>query len=448
MASRSRLESVSTKLRRIAAVSRQSPKMRWTTLAHNIDEDFLREAHRLVRKDAAVGVDGVTASEYGKDLDANLESLLNRFKSGHYRAPAVRRAWISKADGKRRPLGIPTFEDKILQKAIQMVLEAVYEQDFLDCSYGFRRGRSALQASDAVREQVMKLRGAQIVEVDIQSYFDCIDHRHLREILDQRVGDGVIRRMIDKWLKAGVLEGGVVRHPNSGTPQGGVISPLLANVYLHEVLDTWFETVVKPRMNGEAHLVRYCDDFVAIFELPKDAQRFENVLPKRFGKYGLTLHPEKTGRLDFHRPPLKASRKKSRHWPDSFQFLGFTYYWGKSRKGYWVVCRKTDSRRLTAALGRARAWCCAHRHLSVSVQHQHLCKGLRGHYAYYGVTGNFRSLTAFYQVVRKTWWKWLRRRSQRAGINTEQWIRLLQRYPLPKPRIVHSVYHQTAKLPL
>ena len=274
---------ISTKLERIATLARHRPALVLTSLAHHIDVALLREAYRRIRKDGAVGVDGQTAAAYAANLETNLQTLLDRFKAGTYHAPPVRRVHIAKGrSGKTRPIGIPTFEDKILQRAVAMVLEAVYEQDFLPCSYGFRPGRSAHQALQILWEALTEMHGGWVLEVDIQSFFDTLDHERLRLMLDQRVRDGVLRRTINKWLKAGVLEAGAVRHPTTGTPQGGVISPLLANIYLHEVLDQWFETVVKPRMQGRAQLIRYADDIVILFSLEHDARRVLAVLSQAF----------------------------------------------------------------------------------------------------------------------------------------------------------------------
>lgn len=448
MTRRPSLESISTRLRRIAALARKSPGMVITTLAHHIDIAFLREAYRRTRKDAAAGVDGQTAAEYAEQLDENLASLLDRLKTGTYRAPPVRRVRIPKGDGSEtRPIGIPTFEDKILQRAVAMVLEAVYEQDFLDCSYGFRPGRSPHQALDALWKALMKTREVWVLEVDVRSYFDTIDLGHLRGFLDQRVRDGVIRRTIHKWLKAGVLEEGRRLHPETGTPQGGVISPLLANIYLHEVLDLWFEQVVKPRLRGKATLVRFADDFVIVFAREDDARRVMAVLPKRFGRFGLSLHPEKTRLLSFRRPPPGARRRDHRgQWPGSFSFLGFTHYWARSRKGYWVVKRKTAGDRLSRATKRISAWCRGHRHFPVRWQQAQLVKKLRGHYAYYGITGNARALQGFRWAVLGAWRKWLSRRSHRGRLSWDHYYKLLERYPLPRVRIVHSIYGRTANL--
>ena len=295
---------VSTKLDRIATLAKQAPEMAFTTLAHHIDLDWLREAHRRTRKDGAMGIDGRTAAEYATKLEDNLRSLLDRAKSGAYRAPPVRRINIPKGDGTQtRPIGIPTFEDKILQRAVAMVLEPIYEQDFLDCSYGFRPGRSAHHALERIQNEMMRMTGGGwVLEIDIARFFDTLDHGHLRDMLGRRVRDGVLLRLIGKWLNAGVMEAGVLSHPDSGTPQGGVISPLLANVYLHEVLDTWFERDVKPRLQGPVHLVRYADDAVMLFSREDDARRVLDVLPKRMEKYGLALHPEKTRLVEFRRP--------------------------------------------------------------------------------------------------------------------------------------------------
>ena len=324
--------SILTGLQGVAELSRRKSGMVWTTLAHHIDFELLREAYRLTRKDGAVGVDGQTAQEYGENLEENLKTLLERLKSGTYQAPPVRRVYIPKGDGKKsRSIGIPTFEDKILQRTVVMVLEAVYEQDFLDCSYGFRPCRSAHQALATLWQELMRVGGGFVIEVDIEKFFDTLDHRHLRGFLDKRVRDGVIRRVIGKWLKAGVLEGGAVQETESGTPQGGVISPLLANIFLHEVLDKWFEQEVKPRMTGSAFLVRYADDALMMFSLEKDAKRVMAVLAKRFGRFGLSLHPEKTRLVDFRRPKHTDHQGGSGQGsgPAVFDLLGFTHYWGK-----------------------------------------------------------------------------------------------------------------------
>lgn len=427
-------------------LAKQAPQMSFTTLAHHMDLDWLREAYRRTRKDAAVGVDGQTGAAYAAKLDENLGSLLNRAKSGRYRAPPVRRVHIPKGKGNEtRPIGIPTFEDKVLQRAVVMVLEAVYEQDFLDCSYGFRPGRSAHQALEALRSLIMTMRGCWLVEVDIRKFFDTLDHRHLREFLRQRVRDGVLCRLLGKWLKAGVLEDGCVMHPAEGSPQGGVISPLLANVYLHYVLDVWFEGTAKPRLRGPAFLIRFADDFVMGFACEQDARRVLGVLPKRFGRYGLTLHAQKTRLVDFRRPPWQDPPKGPGHRRrGTFELLGFTHYWGRSRKGAWVVKRKTAPSRLSRTLRTIRQWCRDHRHMKVRHQHRALVAKVRGHYQYYGITCNGKALASFYHQVLVAWKKWLGRRSQRP-LRWERFLRILRQYPLPRPVVVHSAYRPGAK---
>jgi RNA-directed DNA polymerase len=429
---------VSTKLERIAKLAKEVRGVPLTTLAHHIDIEWLREAYRRTRKDGATGVDGQTAHEYAAALDENLAQLLNRAKSGDgYRAPPVRRVHIPKGDGsKTRPIGIPTFEDKVLQRAVVMVLGTIYEQEFYDCSYGFRPGRSAHQALQVVWEQVMKMGGGWVLEADIESFFDSVDHTKLREILSRRVGDGVLLRLVGKWLNAGVLEAGNVHHPEAGTPQGGVISPLLANVYLHEVLDEWFEHEVKPRMSGRSFLVRYADDFVVLFEKEDDARRVMDVLAKRFAKYSLRLHPEKTRLVPFRRP---SSPTDDGAGPGSFHLLGFTHFWGKSRKGKWAVKRKTMTTRLSRALCSIAAWCREHRHYKIEDQHAALSRKLRGHDAYYGITGNSRALSALRHWTNRIWKKWLGRRNNRPW-SWEKMERLLAAFPLPPARAVHSTH--------
>jgi group II intron reverse transcriptase/maturase len=430
---------VSTKLERIATLARNKPGVALRTLAHHIDIDWLREAYRRTRKDGATGVDEQTAQQYAANLEDNLRSLHERAKSGTYRAPPVRRVHIPKGDGKEtRPIGIPTFEDKVLQRAVAMVLGAVYEQDFLDCSYGFRPGRSAHQMLEAFQNEAVRMAGGWVLEVDIRKFFDSVDRAKLQEVLRLRVIDGVLLRLVGKWLHAGVFEHGNVSHPDSGTPQGGVVSPILANIFLHEVLDSWFERDVKPRLSGKARLFRFADDAVLLFADEQDARRVMDVLAKRFAKYGLTLHPEKTRLVPFRRPDLMPPPPGGGSaGPGTFNLLGFTHHWGKSLRGKWVVLRRTASDRLSRALKRVADWCKRHRHLAVREQWRILVVKMCGHYGYYGIIGNSNALKRFHHEVRRAWRKWLDRRSQRARMTWEKMARLLKRYPLPPPHIIH-----------
>jgi group II intron reverse transcriptase/maturase len=425
---------VYTKQQRLAELARESPQKAFMSLNHYLDVEWLREAYRRTRKDSAPGVDGETAAQFARDLDERLQDLLERAKSGRYVAPPVKRAHIPKGPGATRPIGLPTFENKVLERAVAMVLEPIYEQDFLACSYGFRPGRSCHQALEGLWQAIAALGGCWLIDADISKFFDTLDKGHLRAMLDRRVRDGVIRRLIGKWLSAGVLEAGEVWYPERGTPQGGVLSPLLSNIYLHEVLDTWFEQEVRPRLRGQAFLIRYADDFVMGFEREDDARRVMAVLPRRFGRFGLTIHPEKTRLLEFY-PPERTGRPAP-----SFNFLGFTHHWAVSRRGRPYVQRQTRKDRLVRSLRAVSDWCRVHRHQSLHEQWQHLQAALRGHYAYYGITGNLRRLQRCYEAVRRLWHKWLRRRSDRRDLTWDRYAQILERYPLPLPRVAHSVY--------
>ena len=407
-----------------------------TSLHHLIDGEWMREAYRRTRKDGATGIDGVTAADYEKDLEANLESLLDRIKSGSYHAPPVRRHYIPKADGTKRPLGIPTFEDKVAQRAILMLLEPICEADFLPCSYGFRPGRSAHDSLNALRTGIIEQRQRWVIDADISKYFDSITHSHLRSFLDLRIKDGVVRRMIDKWLKAGVLEEGTVHRPVAGTPQGGVISPMLSNIFLHHVLDRWFEEAARPRLRGNCQLVRFADDFVIALEDRHSGKRLLDVLGKRLGRYGLTLHEAKTCYVDFRR-----RRPYGRHWMASattFDFLGFTHVWGRSMRGKDVVRQTTAKGRLARAPKSVQDWCKSSRHLPIKAQHDYLVRVIRGHCAYYGRTGNSKRLEWFRYQVARTWRKWLARRSRLRRMNWDRMNELLKRYPLPSVSYMRS----------
>jgi len=421
-------ESVSTKRQRLARLGEAFPQRSFISLGHYLDLEWMEEAYRRTRKSGAVGIDGQTASAYEADLEENLRSLLERVKSGNYRAPPVRRTYIPKGDGKLRPIGIPTLEDKVLQRAVAMVLEPLYEPLFDEGSYGFRPGRSAHHALSRLWSELSAQGGCWVIDLDIKSFFDTLDHGKLRTMLQQRVRDGVLTRLIGKWLNAGVMEAGQLWHSDLGTPQGGVISPLLANIYLHEVLDEWVAREVQPRLQGGVRLVRYADDAVLVLRNRRDAERLMAVLPQRYGRYGLTLHPDKTRLLRFK--PAADARER-----ESFQFLGFTHVWGRSRRGRWVIKRKTAKDRFRRTLKRVSQWCQKHRHRRVPEQHAYLSAALRGHFAYFGIRGNAAALGRLRYQAERIWIKWLRRRSQRHRLPWERARELLKRFPLPAARL-------------
>ena len=428
---------ISPQLHDIAERAASYPEMSFDNISHRIDTDLLHEAYRQTRKDGASGVDGVTAEEYAADLENNLKNLHERLKTGRYKAPPVRRVWIDKEGGKQRPIGIPAFEDKIVQRAVVMLLNPIYETDFYPFSYGFRPGRSQHQALHDLRESCQKMNISWIVDADVSGYFENIDHSILRELINTRVSDKGINRLIGKWLNAGVTEEGRLFYPDSGTPQGGVISPLLSNIYLHYVLDDWYIRDVKPRMHGRSFLIRYAADFIVGFEYECDARRFTEVLPKRFARFGLSVNPEKTSLVNFSR---RATGNRIKRGQSTFDFLGFTHYRGKTRKGYYAIKRKTAGKRLSRFMKRLWTWCRDNRHMTLKEQYKILSAKLRGFYQYYGVRCNYEALSEVYDFASRAWRYWLSRRCHRGKVIWENFVATLKRmFPFPKPRIVHNI---------
>jgi len=426
-----------TEQQKIAKLAAEAPGMCFTSLNHHLSFEWLKEAYKRTRKDGAVGTDKQTASSYEKDLDANLTSLLNRAKSGNYFAPPVRRIYIPKGNKRddKRPIGIPTFEDKVLQRAVVMLLEPIYEQDFLECSYGFRRGRSAHDAVSAVQKYLIQTKGGWVLDVDLRKFFDTLKHSYLRDLLQIRVRDGVVKRLIGKWLSAGVMEANNnISRQDVGCPQGGVVSPILSNLYLHHVLDVWFHEMVKPRLKGDSFLIRFADDFLIVCKRKDDAKSILNVIPKRFAKYGLAINQEKTKMVDFRLNPSRSD------YPKSFDFLGFTFHWDKSRKGRDLVRCKTSKDRLSRSITQTAEWCRRNRHTPISAQRAKLNSMLRGHYNYFGITGNYYSLNKFFRAVCRNWRKFLSSRCQRKTMSWNKFNKLTKVYPLVRPFMAHSVY--------
>jgi len=437
MGDTSRSQTISTKLQQIVEQAVFYPGMVFTTLAHLVDVEFLREAFRLTRKDAAPGVDRVTAKEYARNLVENLTDLHERLRTGRYVAPPVERVWVEKDANNDRPIGKPTFEDKIVQRAVVMLLGAIYEQDFYDFSHGFRKGHSQHQALHELWELLMKMNINWILDADVSGFFDNLEHSWLRKIIKQRVNDGGILSLIGKWLNAGVVEEGVLTYPEKGTPQGGVISPMMSNIFLHHVLDDWFVREVKPRMKGRCFLIRFADDFIIGFELEEDVRRVMAILPKRFNRFGLAVHPKKTRLIRFGKPGGGVSSAKRN---GTFDFLGFTHYWSRSHKGYWVVKRKTRKKSVKRFLMSLWRWIRRNRHMPLKEQYKMLSIKLRGHYGYYGITSNYRALSGVHHHAKRFWRYWLSRRSHKGYINWEKFLdSIMDKFPLPMPRIIHYI---------
>ena len=431
------LGDMSPELQKVVDRAKREPEGRFHSLAHLIDVAALRRAYYRQRANAAVGVDGVSKEVYGQNLEANLQDLHARLKDKRYRHQPIRRVHIPKGQGKPRPIGISAFEDKVVQDAVREVLGAIYEQDFLDCSHGFRPKRSAHDAVRTLNRVVDQGQVRWTFEADIVSFFDSLDRTELKKMLEVRVADGSLLRLIGKCLHAGVLDGNEFSEPELGTVQGSVLSPLLGNLYLHYGLDLWFETEVTPRLRGKATLIRYCDDFIIGFEREDDARRVMAVLEKRLGRFGLTLHPDKTRLLPFWRPP---KRQQSGKGPATFDFFWFTFYWQLSRRGHWRMGCKTRRSSLRRAKRSIYEWCRGHRHLPIKAQHAALYRRLQGHFNYFGVSGNYHSLYLLVRATKRAWYKWLCRRGQRQRLNWERFTDLLKWWPLPRPRILVQIW--------
>lgn len=424
-----------TSLQGIANKAKRDKKHRFRNLFGMLNEQFLTYSWNFLKKKAACGIDKVTAAEYEKDFTNNVSDLIERLKRGGYRAKLVLRKWIPKGMGKFRPLGLPALEDKLLQIAVWLILRTIFEEDFLTCSYGYRPNRSARQAALELKDELQFGRYRFVVEADIKGFFDNIDHEWMIRMLEQRIDDKAFLRLIKKWLKAGILEkDGKVLHPVTGTPQGGIVSPILANVYLHYVLDLWFEKVVKKHCRGMVCLFRYADDFVCMFEYKNDADWFYRELPKRLGKFNLELSQEKTRMIPFSRFPESEG--------NNFDFLGFEFRWGLSRKGNKIVKLRTSRKKFRQSLANFTEWCRKKRSVPIRKLLKTLNSKLRGYYNYYGVIGNYESLYKFFQQVMLILKKWLNRRSQRKSYNWDRYSAMLKRHCIERPRITQRLDDQ------
>jgi len=425
---------MTTTFQSIANKARREKKHRFQNLCGLLTEEFLTDTYRYLNKNSATGLDKVSVREYGENLKENVRDLVTRLKEKRYRAPMIKRVYIPKANGKTRPLGLPVTEDKLVQLAVKRILSSIYEVDFLDCSYGYRSGRGGRDAVSAITRELNFGRYTYVVEADIKGFFDNIDHEWLIRMLKLRIDDRVIIRLIEKWLRAGVLDtDGSVNHPESGTPQGGIISPLLANIYLHYALDLWFEKIMKKHCEGEAYICRYADDFVCAFRFSRDADKFYRVLEKRLGKFGLELAREKTRVLKFNRHIKKGGNR--------FSFLGFEFFWNRDRNGKDNLRRRTDPKKQRISLKNFKIWCRESRNFRLRKLFFLLNSKLRGYYNYYGLIGNYDSVSKFFFYAVKTLYKWLNRRSQRRSFNWSQFRDVLDYYQIERPRITEQRFN-------
>lgn len=429
------------KLTQIAKRAKQDKKLKFTSLIHHVNEANLVKCYQELKRNKACGIDGQTVEVYGENLDANVKQLVKRLKVKAYRPKPVKRVYIPKAGKKeKRGLGIPSVEDKLVQIMLKKILERIYEADFLDVSYGFRPKLSCHDAVKALDKEVMKKPINYIVEVDIKGFFDNVNHNWLQRCLEERIADGNLICLVKRFLKAGYVEEGKEIATTVGTPQGGVISPLLANIYLHYVLDLWFEKKVKPKAIGHIELIRYCDDFVVCCESEKDAKSFLTILQTRLEKFGLEISKDKTKLLKFGRKVWKQAQKQKGK-VETFNFLGFTHYCGKSRRGYFAMGHKTSKENLRRKLKETKEWL---KKMRCQVKLKELWPILKskliGHYNYFGVSGNYHCLKQFYSMIFSLVFKWINRRSQKKSMSFEIYCNYLQYNPLPMPRICYALY--------
>jgi len=417
-----------------------NPKDKWTSLIHHLNEDYLKECFQRLKRDAATGVDGVTVREYEANLEDNIKDLVARMKAWKYRPQSVRRVYIPKADGSKRPLGIPSVEDKIVQMGIKKILEGIFEGEFLDVSYGFRPNRSCHDALEALDKCIMTNPVNYVVDVDIEKFFDTVDHKWLVEAVQQRIADKNFLRLIVRFLKAGVMEEGKYMETDKGTPQGGIISPILANIYLHYILDKWFEEKVKPQLKGYARMIRYADDFVIGFQSGKEAEEFSKALKERLGRYGLKTAENKSKIIEFGRYAWQKAKGQGKGL-GTFDFLGFTHYCDKSRKGKFKLGRKTSRKKFIQKVKAMNVWLKKVRNMTLLKEWWKVLKmKLTGHYRYYGISGNMQAMRLFYIEASKLAYKWINRRSQKKSYNYAEYCLFREYNPLPEPKIYHLTY--------
>jgi len=431
---------VETKLDLISLRAKREPEYQYTCLAHLLNEGYLEQCYRRLGRNKAAGIDGVSWEEYGENLDENLRRLVERLKAKQYRPQPARRVYIPKDEHTKRPLGIPVQEDKVVQKGMSRILEAIYEADFQECSYGFRPKRGCHTALRAVDEILMSKPINYVIEADIKGFFDNVSHAWMMEFLKRRIKDPSFLRIIGRFLIAGYKDSELLVESVKGTPQGGNLSPILANIFLHNVLDEWFEKEIKPQMKGECHLVRYADDFIIMMQSKSEVYKMMELLRERFARYELMLHPEKTRVIGFGRYEQEKAQRENRKLK-TFDFLGLTHYCGKNRRGKYLVGRKTMGKRFRKKIKEIKLWLKAQRNvLKMNAIWKMVAAKLRGHYQYYGISGNYRSIHRYWRRTIELVYKWLNRRSQKKSFNWEQFAKYLKKYPLPKPYIVHRLY--------